>query len=251
VTREVFASEEAVADALAGRLIDAVRRRPALVLGLPTGRTPLALYLRLIAETAAAAVDWSGVRTFNLDEFVGLGAGDPGSYRTFMQTRFFDHVNIDPRKIGFLDGHAADPEAECARYEGAIAAAGGLDIVVLGIGANGHIGFNEPAEALVARTHRAVLDEPTRAANALWFEGELRRVPREALTMGMATLLGARTIVLVATGEGKADAVAAATDGGITTRVPASFLQLHPRVTVMLDDAAASATRMSSGISCR
>jgi glucosamine-6-phosphate deaminase len=173
VRREVFASEEAVADALAGRLIDAVRRRPALVLGLPTGRTPLALYLRLIAETAAAAVDWSGVRTFNLDEFVGLGAGDPGSYRTFMQTRFFDHVNIDPRKIGFLDGHAADPEAECARYEGAIAAAGGLDIVVLGIGANGHIGFNEPAEALVARTHRAVLDEPTRAANALWFEGEL------------------------------------------------------------------------------
>jgi glucosamine-6-phosphate deaminase len=238
----MFDSEEAVADALADRLIDAVRHRPSLVLGLPTGRTPLALYERLIAHTRDAAIDWSAVRTFNLDEFVGLGAGDPGSYRTFMQERFFDYVNVDPSKVGFLDGRAVDPAAECARYEDAIAAAGGLDIVVLGIGANGHIGFNEPADALVARTHRAVLDEPTRAANALWFEGDLRRVPREALTMGMATLLGARAIVLMATGEGKADAVAAAIDGGITTRVPASFLQLHPRVTVVLDEAAAGMT---------
>ena len=251
MTREVFASEESVADALADRLIDAVRRRPTIVLGLPTGRTPLALYQRLVARTAASVIDWSSVRTFNLDEFVGLGEGDPGSYRTFMQAHLFAHVNVDPARIGFLDGRAADPDAECTRYDGAIAAAGGLDVVVLGIGANGHIGFNEPADVLSARTHRAVLDEPTRAANALWFDGDLRRVPREALTMGMKTLLAARTIVLVATGEGKADAVAAAIDGGITTRVPASFLQLHPRATAMLDEAAAGMRRDAPGVSSR
>jgi glucosamine-6-phosphate deaminase len=239
VIREVFASEEDVAETLARRLVAAVRTRPTLVLGLPTGRTPILLYQRLIAETRSNAVTWSDVRTFNLDEFVGLGAGDAGSYRAFMQARVFDHLDIPPDHIGFLDGRMADPSAECARYEAAIAAAGGLDLLVLGIGANGHVGFNEPAEALEARTHRAVLDEPTRAANALWFDGDVRRVPREALTMGMATILGARAIVLMATGEGKADAVAAATEGRITTRVPASFLQLHPRVTVMLDEAAA------------
>ena len=239
MTAEVFACEEDVAAALARRLIDAIRRRPTLVLGLPTGRTPLALYQQLIERTRSESVDWSGVRTFNIDEFVGLSAGDPRSYRTFMQARLFDHVNIEPANIGFLDGRAGDIAGECARFEATIAAAGGLDVVVLGIGANGHIGFNEPAEALIARTHRAALDEPTRAANAWWFDGDVRRVPREALTMGMATILGARTIVLMATGEGKADAIAAATAGGITTRLPASFLQLHPSVTVMLDDAAA------------
>jgi glucosamine-6-phosphate deaminase len=238
VTADVFASEEDVAEAVARRLIDAIRQRPTLALGLPTGRTPLALYDELIRRTRAESVDWSSIRTFNLDEFVGLGRGDPGSYRTFMQKRLFDHVNITPANIGFLDGRAGDLAAECARYEAAIDAVGRLDVVILGIGANGHIGFNEPADALVARTHRAVLDEPTRAANAWSFDGDVRRVPAEALTMGMATILSARTIVLMATGEGKADAVAAAMSGGITTALPASFLQLHSSVTVMLDEAA-------------
>lgn len=235
---EVFASEADVAGALAQRLLDAIRHRPTLVLGLPTGRTPLALYHELVSRAVSEPADWSAVRTFNLDEFVGLGLGDPSSYRSFMQTRLFDQVNVDPAHIGFLDGRAADLEAECARYEDAIAAAGGLDVVILGIGANGHIGFNEPADTLVARTHRAVLGEPTRAANAWWFDGDVRRVPREALTMGMGTILGARTVVLMATGDGKAEAVAATMAGGITTRLPASFLQLHPRVTMMLDEAA-------------
>jgi glucosamine-6-phosphate deaminase len=239
VISEVFPSEDDVADALAQRLTEAIRHRPSLVLGLPTGRTPLALYDRLVRRTRAHAIDWSSVRTFNLDEFVGFGAGDPGSYRTFMHTRLFDHVNIAPEHIDFLNGRAADPAAECERYEAAITAAGGLDVLVLGIGANGHIGFNEPGAGLAARTHLAVLEEPTRAANAWWFDGDVRRVPREALTMGMATILRARTIVLMATGEGKADAVSAAMTGSITTRLPASFLQLHPAVTVMLDEAAA------------
>jgi glucosamine-6-phosphate deaminase len=236
VILERFPSEWALAADLARRLIRSIRQQPGLVLGLPTGRTPLALYAELVGLSASEGVDWSTIHTFNLDEFVGLGQGDPGSYRSFMDQRLFRHVNIPPDHIGFLDGRAVDLAAECARYETAIAAAGGIDLMILGIGANGHIGFNEPAAALAARAHRAVLDEETRAGNALWFGGALDRVPREALTMGMATILGARTIILIATGEAKTDAVNAMLEGSVTTRVPASFLQLHPQVTVMVDE---------------
>lgn len=241
MTREIFSSEAALAGALARRVIDVMRRHPRLVFGLPTGRTPLALYAELIRLTNAEHVDWSDARTFNLDEFVGLGKGDPGSYRTFMDERLFNHVNIRPEYIHFLDGRAMDLAAECERYEQAITRAGGIDVMILGIGANGHIGFNEPARALAARTHRAILDEETRAGNTLWFDGDLGRVPREALTMGMAAILRSRTVILIATGEGKSDAVAAMLNGGVTTAVPASFLQLHPQVTVMLDEPLADA----------
>jgi glucosamine-6-phosphate deaminase len=203
------------------------------------GRIILGLYAELVRLTALEQADWSDVRTFNLDEFVGLEAAAPGSYRAFMQERLFRHVNVRPEHIGFLDGTATDVVRECQRYERAIAAAGGIDLLVLGIGANGHIGFNEPAAELVARTHLITLDEPTRAANALWFGGELARVPRQALTMGMATILAARAIVLIATGDAKADAVRAMLYGGVTTAVPASFLQLHPQVRVMLDESLA------------
>ncbi len=231
-----FPTDAALAATLGRRVIDAVRSQPRLVLGLPTGRTPLALYDELIRITAAEQVDWSHATTFNLDEFVGLGEGDRGSYRTFMEERLFKHLNIPRENIEFLDGRTPDLEAECDRYERAVTAAGGIDLMILGIGVNGHIGFNEPAESLAARTHRVTLDEPTRAANALWFDGDLRRVPREALTMGMGTILQSRTIVLIATGEAKGEAVTALLRGGVTTRFPASFLQLHPQVQVMLDD---------------
>ena len=233
---EAYPSEVALAHALATRLIDLVSRNPALVLGLPTGRTPLALYAEVIRLTHDRRVDWSRVRTFNLDEFVGLGAGDAGSYHTFMRNRLFDGLGIAREQIEFLDGRTPDLDAECDRYEAALAKAGGMDVLILGIGVNGHIGFNEPASALVARTHRATLDDRTRAANALWFDGYVSRVPREALTMGMATILSARSIVLIATGEAKSDAVREALEGGVTTRVPASFLQLHPQVTLMFDE---------------
>jgi len=236
VNCEAYPSEAALANALAGRLIDLVSRNPALVLGLPTGRTPLALYAELIRLTHDRRVDWSQVRTFNLDEFVGLGAGDAGSYHSFMRDRLFDGLGIALEHIEFLDGRAADLDAECDRYEVALAKAGGMDVLILGIGVNGHIGFNEPASALVAHTHRATLDDRTRAANALWFDGNVNRVPREALTMGMATILSARSIVLIATGEAKSDAVREMLEGGVTTRVPASFLQLHPQATLMFDD---------------
>jgi glucosamine-6-phosphate deaminase len=236
---QAYPGEEALAAALGRLVLDTIRRLPGVVLGLPTGRTPLGLYAELVRLTALEEADWSEVRTFNLDEFVGLSARDPGSYRAFMHDRLFRHVNIAPGHIGFLDGTAPDLTAECERYERAIAAAGGLDLLVLGIGANGHIGFNEPADALAARTHLVTLDAPTRAANALWFGGDLSRVPRQALTMGMATILRARAIVLIATGEAKAEAVRAMLYGGVTTAVPASFLQLHPQVSVMLDQSLA------------
>jgi len=236
---ETFPTEVELAAALAGRIASALRDRPTLVLGLPTGRTPLALYAELRRLSAQEGMSWSRARTFNLDEFVGLGPANQGSYRSFMEDRLFRHIDITRSNIGFLDGHARDLGAECARYEREIAGAGGLDLVILGIGVNGHIGFNEPADALVSQTHVVTLDQPTRAANALWFDGDTRRVPSQALTMGMATIMRARTVVLIATGDAKGDAVKAMLEGGLTTRVPASFLQLHPKVTVMLDEAAA------------
>ena len=241
MTREVFPSETALAATLAQRVIGAVQRHPRSVLGLPTGRTPIALYEELVSYGSAAGADWSEVRTFNLDEFVGYGKEDPGGYRRFMEDRFFGRVGVAPEHIEFLNGRAANLANECARYERAIVAAGGIDLMILGIGANGHIGFNEPAESLIDRTHVATLDEETRAGNALWFGGDVRMVPRQALTMGMATILAARTIVLIAAGEAKAEAVRAMFDGGITTRVPASFLRLHPQVSVLLDQPLADA----------
>lgn len=227
-----------LAAALARRVALAIRARPRLVLGLPTGRTPLALYAELVRVTREEGLDWSQVRTFNLDEFIGLGSPDAGSYRRLMDERFFAHVDVDPTHVGFLDGRATDVDAECKRYERAIAAVGGIDVQLLGIGANGHIGFNEPADALIARTHRAMLDEQTRAANAWWFGGDVDRVPREGLTVGLATILAARSIILVATGESKRSAVTAMIEGRVSPRAPASFLQLHPRVSVLIDEGA-------------
>ena len=236
---EAFPTEAALAEALARLLIDTICRLPTVVFGLPTGRSPIALYDELTRLTREERVDWSEVRTFNLDEFVGLGRGDRGSYRSFMDERLFRRVSLPDVNVGFLDGRAADLAHECDRFERAIAEAGGVDLMVLGIGRNGHIGFNEPAGRLAARTHHVTLDEPTRAANALWFDGDVNRVPREALTMGMGTILRARAIVLIATGEPKAEAVSEMLYGGVTTQVPASFLQLHPRVNVMLDESLA------------
>jgi glucosamine-6-phosphate deaminase len=237
---EIYETEPALAHALAVSVASAISEHPDIVLGLPTGRTPIALYRELVALTRERALDWSRVRTFNLDEFVGLGDGAPGSYHRFMRENLFQHVAIAPRNIGFLDGRARDLQAECERYEQAIRQAGGIDLMILGIGANGHIGFNEPCDVLPARTHKVTLEKPSRASNALWFGGDIDAVPRQALSMGMATILNAREVVLMATGEGKSEAVREMIAGGITTTLPASFLQLHPHVTVMLDEDAAS-----------
>jgi glucosamine-6-phosphate deaminase len=239
VKLEVYEAEDTLALALASAVTLTIEQRQRVVLGLPTGRTPIALYAALVKLARERNVDWSQVRTFNLDEFVGVSGDAAGSYRQFMQRHLFAHVNMPPESIGFLDGRAADLDAECDRYERAITEAGGIDLMILGIGANGHIGFNEPCAELPARTHRVQLEDPTRAANALWFGGDTSAVPRVALSMGMATILNAREIVLMATGEVKAEVVKKMISDGITTELPASFLQVHPRVTVMLDEDAA------------
>lgn len=208
-----------------------------MVFGLATGRTPITLYAELARLTAKRHLDWSGATTFNLDEFVGVPPGDPGSYRRFMEEHLFRHTNLEPGRINFLLG-TADPDEECRRYERAIAQAGGIDMQILGIGTNGHIGFNEPAEGLCAHTHVADLTQETREANASRFGGDWRRVPAKALSMGMATILNAREVILIATGAEKTDAVRGMVEELITTKLPASLLQVHPRATVMVDRSA-------------
>lgn len=235
MTIDRFQTEADLSAALAARVLETIVTRPRTVLGLPTGRTPLGLYRELRERSGGDRIDWSQVRTFNLDEFAGLGPAHPASYRSFMQAELFDHVSLVPEHIGFLNGTAPDLVAECRQYDDAIARAGGIDLQVLGIGANGHIGFNEPADGLRAETHVAVLTRPTREANAHRFDHDWAQVPERALSMGMATILGAREIILIATGQEKAAAVQGMIEGLITTRLPASLLQVHPSVTVMVD----------------
>jgi glucosamine-6-phosphate deaminase len=236
VNIQIFDDVRTLSAELATRVLTEVRLNPSVVLGLPTGRTPLPFYHALRASPAA---DWSLVRTFNLDEFAGVAPGSPASYRAYMQRELFGPMGVADENVGFLNGSAPDLDAECERYERAIAAAGGIDLMILGIGGNGHIGFNEPGEDLHARTHRAQLQPGTRAANAGLFGGDVSRVPEAALSMGMATILQSKAVVLIATGAAKAGVVRAMMNGRITTAVPASFLQLHPSATVMLDREAA------------
>jgi glucosamine-6-phosphate deaminase len=243
VTIDVFETADDVARAVAARVADTLAARPSLVLGLPTGRTPIATYAELRRLHGAGRADFSRASTFNLDEFAGVAASHPGSFRTFMNTHLFDSVNVAPSRIHFLNGTASDLDAECARFEAEIADAGGLDLQILGIGGNGHIGFNEPGEALVAATHRVTLADSTRRDNAALFGGNPGQVPGEALSMGMGTILKADTIVLIATGERKAQCIERTVRGPVTTRLPASFLQLHPRAEFYLDRAAASRLR--------
>jgi glucosamine-6-phosphate deaminase len=238
-----FPDAAAVARELARRIGDALREKPDLVLGLPTGRTPLLLYGELVRLHAAGQADFSRATTFNLDEFLGIPADHPGSYRAFMRRYLFDHVNADPGRTHFLDGAATDPLQECERYERAIDDAGGIDLQIVGIGTNGHIGFNEPAPELEARTHRVTLKPETRRSNAALFGGDPAQVPAEALSMGMGTILQARKAVLLATGEAKARCVERVVNGPIRTSLPATFLQLHRQAEIFLDEAAAKELR--------
>jgi len=236
----MFATPDETARALAARIAMAVRQKPDLVLGLPTGKSPVATYAELSRMHRFGEMNFRRVRTFNLDEFAGVSASHPGTFRRFMDEHLFAPVGLDPSQIHFLNGAAGDLDAECARYEAEIEAAGGIDLQLLGIGANGHIGFNEPGDELVARTHRVALHDGTRRDNAALFGGEAGQVPREALSMGMGTILKAAAIVLIATGDRKAACVQRMVRGPLTTRLPASFLQTHRRVELFLDRPAAS-----------
>jgi glucosamine-6-phosphate deaminase len=236
----VLDSSDDVAVALAECVASTLQARPDAVLGLASGRTPVDGYAELRRMHAAGITDWSRVSTFNLDEFAGIDSRHPGSFRTFMERHLFDGVNLRAERIHFLNGVAADLNAECDRYEAAIAAAGGIDLQLLGIGTNGHIGFNEPGDHLPVRTHRVRLMESTRRDNAMLFDNDPSRVPTEALSMGIGTILRARRIVLVATGGKKAECIRRATSGRLTTHVPASMLQVHADVELILDREAAS-----------
>jgi glucosamine-6-phosphate deaminase len=223
------------AAALAAALIAArIRAKPDLVLGLATGRTMERVYDRL----AAMHLDFSGCRTFNLDEYIGVPADDEHSYRRYMDEHLFSRVNIARANTHVPDGMAADLGAEAVRYERLIAAAGGIDLQLLGIGEAGHIGFNEPLSALMSRTREKALTPVTRRQNAAMFGGDPNRVPARALTMGVGTILEARELLLLATGPAKAEILASAVEGPITAMISASALQLHPRCKIVLDEAA-------------
>lgn len=223
------------ATSIAARIIARlVREKPDAVLGLATGSTPVSLYRKLIAMK----LDWRTITTFNLDEYVGLGAAHPQSYHSFMWENLFRHVNIAERNVHIPDGNARDIPTSCANYEEQIRAAGGIDLQVLGIGTDGHIGFNEPTSSLGSRTRIKTLTQQTRKDNARFFDSE-SAVPHHVITMGIGTIMEARQNLLLAFGEGKARAIAEAVEGPITSLNPATALQMHPAAKVFLDAAAA------------
>ena len=225
---ETVADYAALSQRAAEMLLAGIRRDPRLVLGLPTGRTPVGMYERVVAECAREYHCFRDVTTFNLDEYVGPSR----EYFTFMKRNLFDHIDIDPANAHIPDGAAPDLEAECARYERAIAAAGGLGLTFLGLGGNGHIAFNEPGTPWSSRTRVVELAESTRAANAALFPGE--PVPTRAITMGIATILASRRIVLLASGERKRAAMEKLRSRVQSEEFPASALWTHADVTVLV-----------------
>ena len=231
------------ADYVAARIAAVLAEAPRTVLGLATGGTMEAVYERLIALHRAGRASFAEATSFNLDEYVGLAPGHPRSYWRYMREALFEHVDMDPARAHLPRGDAADPEAEAARYEAAIMAAGDVGLQLLGIGHNGHIGFNEPTSSLASLTRLKTLTRATREANSRYF-ARFEDTPRLAITMGIGTILRAREVLLLASGPGKAQAVAAMVEGPVTAICPASALQMHRRATVVLDEEAASALRL-------
>lgn len=231
-------TRDQAADLVARMIANELRANAHLVLGLATGVTMERVYARLVRMHREDGLDFSLCTTFNLDEYVGLPAGDPNSYRHYMNSHLFDHVNVDLRNTHLPNGMAPDLEAECRSYEGLIQRFGGIDLQLLGIGKAGHIGFNEPGSALRSRTRVKALTPTTLQQNCQMFGGE-QHMPRRAITMGVGTIIEARRCVLLATGASKARVLAQAVEGPITSMVTASALQLHPRCTVVVDEEAA------------
>ena len=216
-----------------------VAEKPDCVLGLATGSTPIGTYKNLVEWYENGSLDFSQVRTVNLDEYRGLPRDNDQSYYYFMHDNLFNHVNIDEANTNVPDGTNPDADAECARDEALVASYGGQDLQLLGLGHNGHIGFNEPAQEFDKTTHCVDLQESTIEANKRFF-ASADDVPKQAYTMGIGTIMKAKKILVVANGEGKADIVAKAFFGPVTPEVPASILQFHPNVTIVVDEAAAS-----------
>ena len=229
----------AIAGIAADAIGDLLSRKPTAVLGLATGSSPLAIYDELASRCDAGLLSFQEARGFTLDEYVGLPADHPQRYRTVIDNVFVSRVDFAPGAVQGPDGLAADIPAACAEYEDAIRQAGGVDLQILGIGTDGHIGFNEPGSSLASRTRIKTLTRQTRIDNARFFDGDLDSVPTHCLTQGLATIMAARHVILVATGRGKAEAVHQLVEGAVSALWPATILQHHPHATVLLDDAAA------------
>lgn len=222
----------------AGIFSEIIKNNPEAVLGLATGSTPIGLYKELIEANQAGVLDFSKIKTFNLDEYLGLGANHEGSYCYFMEQNLFNHINIDKDNYKVPSGLAEDYELYCKQYETMVDEAGGMDILLLGVGENGHIGFNEPDKALSSKTHVVDLTEDTIQANSRFFDS-VEEVPRRAVTMGMGTILKAKKIVVLITGEKKAEVMdRLLNDESLDPQFPISFLRGHRDVTVIADEAA-------------
>lgn len=232
--KDYKSASKIAADIIAAQMI----LKPDCVLGLATGSTPIGAYQELIRMNQAGLIDFSEVTTCNLDEYVGLGGDDEQSYRYFMNHQLFDHVNIDKARTHVPNGLADDIQTACREYDEIVASVGGADLQLLGIGHDGHIGFNEPGDSFDKGTHLVDLQESTIRANSRFWGGDESKVPRQAVTMGIATVMSARRILIMACGADKREIITKAFRGPITPLVPASALQLHPCVYVVGDEAA-------------
>lgn len=235
----IYENEEQIGIAAGNYMCGQVLQKPDSVLGLATGSTPLKPYGQMIELYKKGVVDFSSVTTFNLDEYVNLDVKDKNSYHSFMHENLFDHINIPEESINFLNGNAEDLEQECKDYEQKIKNAGGIDIQLLGIGSNGHIAFNEPADCFQRWSHVVTLKESTVQDNSRFFNS-IEEVPTQAVTMGIGSIMQAKKILIIALGTNKAKAIKQLIDGNVTPMCPASVLQFHTDVTLMLDKAAAS-----------
>jgi glucosamine-6-phosphate deaminase len=224
-----------VARYIADRIAGASQEKP-FVLGLPIGSSPLLIYKEFVKMHREGKLSFKNVRTFNMDEYLGLPPTHPQSFRYFMMESLFNHIDIDPKHIHLLDGMAKDPQQECDRYEEAIAAEGGIELFLGGMGTDGHIAFNEPGSSLTSRTRFKMLTEETRAINARFFGGDPSKVPDTALTVGVGTVMDARELVIIVNGRNKARALRAVVEEGVNHMWTLSCLQMHPRVIVVCDE---------------
>ncbi|MCM3535433.1 glucosamine-6-phosphate deaminase [Cellulosimicrobium funkei] len=236
----VIAPAERLAVLAADAVEAVVRSGPGAVLGLATGSSPLKVYDELVRRHVQEGLSFAEVRAFMLDEYVGLPVDHPERYRNVIETEIASRVDFAPGAVQGPDGNAEDLVAACAAYEESIAGAGGVDLQILGIGTDGHIAFNEPGSSLASRTRIKTLTAQTREDNARFFGDDVERVPRHCLTQGLATIMSARHLVLLATGKGKAEAVHQLVEGPVSAMWPATIMQMHPHATVLVDDAAAS-----------
>lgn len=233
----VSSNYETLSDIAAKKVIEVINKKPNAVIGLATGSTPMGLYDKLVTYYKEKKVDFSKVTSFNLDEYVGLPAHHPQSYRYFMNNNFFNHINIDPKNTHLPNGMAQDIELECKNYDTMLEKSNSIDIQILGIGTNGHIGFNEPNDTLIVGTHVAALAKETLKANSHFFS-TISEVPTKAITMGIGNIIKAKEIVLLANGNVKSDIIRKLLNDEISTQTPASLLKLHPHVTLIVDSLA-------------